>query len=65
MSKKLITNPITGKFIKKSGEKAINNIIQYFEGNYVSKKNLVNKVKPKLPNITDEEFFEKYYYKNK
>ena len=65
MSKKLITNPITGKFIKKSGEKAINNIIQYFEGDYVSKKNLVNKVKPKLPNITDEEFFEKYYYKNK
>lgn len=65
MSKKLITNPITGKFIKKSGEKAINNIIQYFEGNYVSKKNLVNKVKPKLPNITDEEFFDKYYYKNK
>ncbi len=65
MSKKLITNPITGKFIKKSGEKAINNIIQYFEGNYVSKKNVVNKVKPKLLNITDEEFFEKYYYKNK
>ena len=65
MSKKLITNPITGKFIKKSGEKVINNIMQNFGGNYVSKKNLVNKVKPKLPNITDEEFFEKYYYKNK
>ena len=65
MSKKLITNPITGKFIKKSGEKVLNNIMQNFGGNYVSKKNLVNKVKPKLPNITDKEFFEKYYYKNK
>ena len=63
MCKKLITNPITGKFIRKSSQRVINSVIQNFEGkdNYDSKKNLTYKVKSEPLNLTDKEFFDLHH----
>lgn len=66
MSKNLITNPITGKFIRKSSQRVINSVIENFESrinNNFPKKNISYKPAFKEINMTDKEFFEKHYNK--
>ena len=62
MSKNLITNPITGKFIRKSSQRVINSVIQNFEGNEkIKRQKITYKVKPEPLNLTDKEFFDLHH----
>ena len=62
MSKNLITNPITGKFIRKSGQRVINSVIHNFEGNEkIKRQKITYKVKPEPLNLTDKEFFDLHH----
>jgi hypothetical protein len=67
MQKYLLTNPITGKVVAKHSTFLINDMVSNFFGNIdiQKKKSLKLKTTNKytLHNITDEEFFKKYYYK--
>ena len=62
MYKKLITNPITGKFIRKSSQRVLNSVIQNFEGNEkIKRQKITYKVKPEPLNLTDKEFFDLHH----
>ena len=62
MYKKILSNPISGKFIKNSKISMLSKITNNYLIKPTNSKNKILKQKPSNQiNVTDKEYFEKYY----